>query len=110
MSGAMNQDEQLAQASDLAVSETAEHFFWETPPRYSVTGPPSLAPAPRRPAPSRWRVWGARLLFATICCAVVALLGLEIRSPVQRVPLLPAVGEIKARALAMFGKQSTAWP
>ena len=110
VSGAVSHEEQQAQAADLALSETGEHYFWETEPRYSVTGLQSLAPASGGPDPSRWRFWAARLLFATICCAVVALLGLEIRSMVQRVPLLPAVVELKARALAMFGKQSTARP
>jgi hypothetical protein len=83
VSGAVKEDEQQAQAPGLALSETGEHHFWESPPRYSVTGFLSLAPAPLARSPSGLRIWGARLLFATICCAVLGLLGLEIRSLLQ---------------------------
>ena len=64
-----------------------ESQFWETPPRYSVTNLVSLSPAPVPRTSSRWHTWSARLLFATIACAVVALLVLELRSLGRRVPL-----------------------
>jgi len=75
--------------SDPALDEVQESQFWDTPPRYSVTSIPSLAPAPLMRAPSRWHVWSARALFATISCAVVALLVLELRSISGRVSLTP---------------------
>lgn len=62
------------------LSETGEHHFWDTPPRYSVTNLQSIAPAPVGPAPSLLRIGSARLLFATIFCATVVLLALELKA------------------------------
>lgn len=64
-------------SSPRAVTE--EEVFWSTPPRYSLLV--SLAP-PALPRPRA--TWSARLLFATICCAVIALLVLEMRSLTSR--------------------------
>jgi len=66
--------------SDSVQDDGEESEFWNTPPRYSLTNVASIVPAPRLRAPSRWHVWSARMLFATISCAVVALLVLELRS------------------------------
>lgn len=75
--------------SDSAQDDGEESQFWNTPPRYSLTNIASLAPAPRTRARSRWHVWSARVLFATISCAVVALLVLELRSLSGRASLIP---------------------
>jgi hypothetical protein len=64
----------------VAPSDAAEHSFWDTPPRYSVTNSPSLAPSPPPPISSPWRIFAARALFAMIFCAAVVLLALEIRA------------------------------
>jgi hypothetical protein len=74
---------------DSAQDDLDENQFWDTAPRYSVTNLASVVPAPLLPAPSRWHVWSARVLFATITCSVVALLVLELRSLSERVPLTP---------------------
>src|SRR6478752_7971566 len=57
-----------------------EDQFWNTPPRYSVVNLASLAPSPIAAPPAPKHAWAARLLFATIACAVVGLLVLELRS------------------------------
>ena len=75
--------------SDSAQDDAEESQFWNTPPRYSLTNVASIAPAPRMRAPSRWHVWSARVLFATISCAVVALLVLELKSLSGGAPLTP---------------------
>jgi hypothetical protein len=75
--------------SDSAQDDGEESQFWNTPPRYSLTDVASIAPAPRMRAPSRWHVWSARVLFATIACAVVMLLVLELRSLSGQAPLTP---------------------
>ena len=66
---------------------TDEDVFWSTPPRYSLFV--SLAPAPLAEAPSPLHARGARLLFATISCVVVALLVLELRAPAAQAPSTP---------------------
>jgi len=66
-------------------SATEEDVFWSTPPRYSLLvslAPESLA----APTPAR-HVWGARLLFALISCAILALVALELRKLDARAPL-----------------------
>ena len=68
-----------ADPSDL-LDDADENQFWDSPPRYSSTNLASLSPATHRAAPSRWHAWSARLLFTTICCAVVVLLVLEVKS------------------------------
>jgi hypothetical protein len=65
---------------DDMLDDGHESQFWDSAPRYSLTNLASLAPAPHAQARSRWHVLGARLLFATICCAVVVLLVLEVKS------------------------------
>ena len=75
-----DETEQLIEPPAQELSETGEHQFWDTPPRDSLTDLPSLAPPPVRLAPSPWRIWAARLLFAMIFCATVVLLGLEIKA------------------------------
>lgn len=71
-----------AQLEPLAseLSGAGEYEFWNTTPRDSSTNLPSLAPAPVGQAPSRWRTWLARILFAIIYGATLALLGLEMRA------------------------------
>jgi hypothetical protein len=101
-------DEQEARAHDTHSEET-EHQFWDAPPRYSRTSVLSLAPAALR-APSRWRVWGARLLFGTIFCAVVGLLGFETTSVVRGASLTSAVTELRGHALARLGHHATPSP
>lgn len=61
------------------VPATEEDVFWSTPPRYSQPAPPTLISV----APA-WRVWSARLLFASISCAIVALVVFELRSLSER--------------------------
>ena len=102
-------DEKEARAPHDAHSEETEHQFWDAPPRYSRTSVLSLAPAARR-APSRWRVWSARLLFGTIFCAVVALLGFETTSVVRGASLTSAVTELRGHALARLGRNATPSP
>jgi len=75
---------------DGAPPDADEGGSCDAPPRYSVTNLVSLAPAPLTHTSSRWNTWSARLLFATISCAVVALLVLELTSLRGRVPLTPA--------------------
>jgi len=70
-------------------SDADESVFWDTPPRYSVTNLASLAPAPLVRAPSPWRIWSARLLFAIISCVIVVLLGFELRSLSEHAPVTP---------------------
>jgi hypothetical protein len=67
-------------------SEAGEHSFWDSEPRYSISDLPSLLPAPvPAPQPAQpWRMWAARLLFATIVCTIVVLLALEIKALTQR--------------------------
>jgi hypothetical protein len=60
-----------------------DDVFWSTPPRYSLFV--SLAPGALA-FPSVRRTWGARLLFATIACAIVTLLALEVTSLGSRDP------------------------
>jgi hypothetical protein len=67
---------------DSAAPDPNENQFWDAPPRDSATNLVSLAPSPLEPlehTASRWNTWSARLLFATIACGVVALLGLGLR-------------------------------
>ena len=78
-------DEASAASSSEAFQD--EDQFWNDPPRYSATNLASLAPAPLARVPSRRHTWSARLLFATISCAVVVLLAFELRSIAARVPL-----------------------
>jgi len=77
-------------AANGAFDESDENEFWDTPPRYSQTVIASLAPAPITHAPSRWHTLSARLLFATIACAIIVLLGLELKSLSERAPLTSA--------------------
>jgi hypothetical protein len=102
-------DEKEERAPHDAHSEETEHQFWDAPPRYSRTSVLSLAPAALR-APSRWRVWGARLLFGTIFCTVVALLGFETMSTVRGGSLTSSVSALRGRALARLGNHTTPNP
>jgi hypothetical protein len=61
-----------------------EEQFWNEPPRYSLTGIRSLLPEAMVIAPSRLRLWGARLLFAATLCAVFALLALELSRVIKQ--------------------------
>jgi hypothetical protein len=83
--------------------EVDEHEFWDTPPRYSLTNLPSLAPVALRPVPSRWRIWTAQSLFGAILCVVVALLGLEILSLTRHVPPSSAHGDARESVLVGVG-------
>ncbi|HTA93561.1 MAG TPA: hypothetical protein VK745_28480 [Polyangiaceae bacterium] len=73
-------DEQATGPARREPPEDTEDRFWNEAPRYSVVNFPSLMPLAPPPVPSRLRVWGARLVFCTVFCAVVALLGFETAS------------------------------
>jgi hypothetical protein len=88
------------------LSEADEHEFWNTPPRYSETNLQPLALTPEAPPVWPWRVWAARILFATIFCAAVVLLAFELKALVQKDDA-PRVDE---RVFAALGKQSNVLP
>jgi hypothetical protein len=89
----------------LELSEPGENHFWDSPPRDSVTHLQSIAPVPAGPVRSPWRLWAARLLFATIFCGTVALLALELKALATQASA-PLSAHSSERASAVTAKAS----